>query len=77
MAAAAPERAADTRRWGLIGQGYTPAQDMHVLRDPYSDAIDAVWFPLPRTRDQALDVPGWRPFPRTTARRFNLGAQAR
>ena len=58
------------RRYALVGQGYTPAQDFHLLGERRSDVLDGVWFPLPESDDEALRVPGWRPFPRSSARRF-------
>jgi len=40
----------DGRRMGLVGQGYTPAQDLHVLRadEPYGSGA---WFWLPGSSD--------------------------
>ena len=58
------------RRFALVGQGYTPAQDFHLLGERRSDVLDGVWFALPVGGDEALRVPGWRPFPRSSARRF-------
>jgi hypothetical protein len=57
------------RPHGLIGQGYTPAQEMHVLESADEEVVDGVWFPLP-DEGQALTTPAWRPFPRASARRF-------
>lgn len=56
----------DGSRYGLIGQGFTPAQELHVL----SGSDGNVWFPLPAGPAEFLDVPSWNPFPRSTARRF-------
>jgi hypothetical protein len=55
------------RRVALVGQGFMPAEDLHVLRAP--NAMDGVWFPLPDAGG-TLDTPSWAPFPRETARRF-------
>lgn len=52
------------RRVGLVAQGFTPAQEAHVLDGPLRG-----WFPLPGP-GEALVVPSWRPFPRDDARRF-------
>jgi hypothetical protein len=60
------------RRWGLIGQGYTPAQDLHVLLEDGRTAIDGVWFRLPEGDSDRLDTPSWSSFPRTSARRFGV-----
>jgi hypothetical protein len=49
----------------LLGQGFMPAQSLHVLRP----AADAVWFPLDQ---QSLEIktPFWSPFPFTSLRRL-------
>ena len=62
--------AGDGRRVGLVGQGYTPAQEMHVLRGGDATVLDGAWFPLPTAPGETLSVPSWRPFPRASARRF-------
>ena len=56
------------RRLALVGQGFMPAEELHVVRS--SAAIDGVWFPLPRNVSEVLDTPSWDPFARTDARRF-------
>jgi hypothetical protein len=56
------------RRWALLGQGFMPAEDFHVLRS--DDAVDGVWFALPTGPDDRLETPSWRPFARSDARRF-------
>ncbi len=58
------------RRWGLVGQGFMPAQDLHVVTR--AGARDKAWLPLPDDAEDALDTPSWAPFPRTTARRFKM-----
>ena len=60
----------DGRRWGLVGQGYTPAQELHILTAAWPDVIEGVWFALPEGQHDTLEVPSWRPFARSTARRF-------
>ena len=55
-------------RLGLLGQGFMPAEDIHVLRSPA--AIDGVWFELPMSGDQTLRTPSWRPFPQDARRRL-------
>jgi hypothetical protein len=62
---------AEGRRVALVGQGYTPAQDFHLLGDVRPDVLDGVWFPLPDGEGEALRLPGWSPFPRAAARRFS------
>jgi len=62
------------RRYGLIGQGFTPAQELHVVADPGNSAKAHVWFPLPSRPGEALVIPEWSPYPRRLARRFNVGS---
>lgn len=60
---------ADGRRIALIGQGFMPAEDLHVLQMP--GALDGVWFALPPPGPGAIQTPSWpRPFGRAQARRF-------
>jgi hypothetical protein len=61
------------RRVGLVGQGFMPAQELHVLGAERVEVLDGAWFPLPRTAGETLDVPSWSPFPRSSARRFATG----
>jgi hypothetical protein len=62
------EDAAGTRL-ALIGQGFMPAEDFHVLGWP-TVATDGVWFELPRTEDGLISTPSWAPFQRVEAKRF-------
>jgi hypothetical protein len=55
---------ADGRRVALLGQGFMPAQDFHVLS---SGADTAPWFPL---EGDAVATPFWKPFPWSSLRRF-------
>ena len=55
-------------RIALVGQGFMPAEEIHVVRS--SVALDGVWFPLPASPDGLLTTPSWSPFPRSAARRF-------
>ncbi len=61
----------DGRRVALVGQGYLPAQEFHVLQAPGPHTLDGVWFLLP-DKGGVLDTPSWRPFPRSSARRFKV-----
>ncbi len=65
--------APDGRRVGLLGQGYMPAEDFHVLTMPLPTGnngdADRVWFTLPGP-GESLSSPSWRPFARGEARRF-------
>ena len=56
-------------RLALMGQGFMPAEDFHVLGWP-SFATDGVWFELPETEDGRIATPSWAPFERIEARRF-------
>jgi len=60
------------RRYGLIAQGFTPAQELHIVADPGNSAKAHVWFPLPARQAEALVIPEWSPYPRRLARRFNV-----
>ncbi|NTX50664.1 DUF4846 domain-containing protein [Myxococcus sp. CA039A] len=53
------------RRVALLGQGFMPAQDFHVLSSG-SDSVGP-WFPLDA---DAVSTPFWKPFPWTSLRRF-------
>lgn len=53
----------------LIGQGFMPAQDFHVVKGEGSGVLDGVWFVLPK-EGGSLDTPSWKPFSRAEARRF-------
>ena len=61
----------DGRRVALIGQGYMPAEELHVLGAGAPATVDGLWFVLPGP-DGALVTPSWRPFSRASARRFDL-----
>jgi hypothetical protein len=51
-------------RRALIGQGYMPAQNFHIVRPENSDSP---WFSLD---GDAVATPFWKPFPMTSARRM-------
>ncbi len=53
----------DGRRAALLGQGYMPAQDFHVLRAPDGSA----WFPLD---GDDIATPFWQPFTWKNLRRL-------
>ncbi|MFP2904328.1 DUF4846 domain-containing protein [Pyxidicoccus sp. 3LFB2] len=52
------------RRVALLGQGFMPAQDFHVLS---AGGDDAPWFAL---EGDAVTTPFWKPFPWSSLRRF-------
>ena len=55
------------RRVALVGQGFMPAEDIHVLTtNKPGVTLDGFWFVL----DGPLDTPSWTPFPRDSALRF-------
>ncbi|MCA9539530.1 MAG: hypothetical protein KC620_11620, partial [Myxococcales bacterium] len=63
--------AADGRRVALIGQGFMPAEDFHVLRSAAPAALDDVWFLLPAAEGDTLLTPAWPvPFQPAQARRL-------
>ena len=59
----------DGLQLGLLGQGFMPAEDIHVLRSPL--AVDGVWFRLPSRDDELLPTPSWRPFAADARRRLH------
>lgn len=56
-------RNASGARVALLGQGFTPAQDFHVL----SPGKDGPWFPLDA---HEVATPFWKPFPWSSLRRW-------
>lgn len=60
----------DGRRAALIGQGFMPAQDFHVVGRGGSRMLDGVWFLLPDASNASIATPSWAPFHRDDARRF-------
>lgn len=59
-------RAPNGRRAVLLGQGYMPAQSLHVLRP----APGSAWFPIDEARREMV-TPFWRPFPFASLRRLD------
>lgn len=62
------------RRVALLGQGFMPAQEFHVLKGGggRSEVLDSTWFLLPSSDADVLDTPSWKPFARGDARRMGL-----
>jgi len=58
------------RRVALLGQGFMPAQELHVIQASGSRVLDQVWFMLP-DQAQPLDTPSWQAFTSEQIRRFN------
>jgi len=60
------------QRIALLGQGFMPAQEFHVLKSDrgQSPVIEGTWFLLPVKDTDLLDTPSWRPFTRNDARRL-------
>jgi hypothetical protein len=56
-------QSSDGRRYALLGQGFMPAQNLHVLRSAEGDA----WFSLDASE---VRTPFWRPFPWSSLRRL-------
>jgi hypothetical protein len=59
-------RAPDGRQVALLGQGFMPAQNFHVLRDQEGSP----WFAL-RPEEGAVKTPFWDPFPWSSLRRLD------
>ncbi len=51
--------ARDGRQAAVLGEGYMPAQELSVIRGRQPNALEGVWFLLPRTPSDTLDVPTW------------------
>ncbi len=62
----------DGRRVALVGQGFMPAQEFHVVKDTGSHVMDGVWFVLPQEKGETLHTPSWYPFARKMVRRFRM-----
>lgn len=58
----------DGKAIGLLGQGFMPAQEFHVLRN--SAPQNKHWFLLPKNQEDALHNPSWSSIPRTNIYRF-------
>jgi hypothetical protein len=61
----------DGRRAALIGQGFMPAEDFHILESRGRATVDGVWFLLPAGMGH-VSTPSWTPFSRRQARRFYM-----
>lgn len=57
-------------RVALVGQGYLPAREFHVIEGGSSEAIGGVWFKLPSNENEELSTPTWKPFGMEHAWRF-------
>lgn len=53
---------ADGRRAALVGQGYLPAREFHVIKAGGERVLDGVWFLLPDAKHHDLVTPTWAPF---------------
>jgi len=57
-------------RVALVGQGYLPAREFHVIEGDGQAAVDGVWFKLPSEDREELATPTWKPFSMEHAWRF-------
>lgn len=57
-------------RVALVGQGYLPAREFHVIEGDGDAARDGVWFKLPSDSRETLATPTWKPFSMEHAWRF-------
>ncbi len=55
-------------RIALLGQGFLPAREFHVISGDGDDVIDGVWYKL--SDEGTLATPTWRPFSMDDAWRF-------
>ena len=62
----------DGRRAALLGQGFMPAQELHVLDGAgvTTEVLEGAWFVLPSAPGDMIDTPSWAPFARGDARRL-------
>ncbi len=60
----------DGRRVALLGQGFMPAQELHVLKGSGDRVLDGVWFLLPDGSHKQLKTPSWKAFDASDLRRF-------
>ena len=60
----------DGRRVALVGQGFLPAVEFHVITGAPKHALNGVWFTLPEGTEQVLKTPTWAAFSRADAWRF-------
>ena len=51
----------------LVGQGYLPAREFHLIKAKGKGVIDGVWFKISKKKGGLLKTPTWAP--------FKLGAQ--
>lgn len=58
------------KRVALLGQGFMPAQDFHVLRGGFLETVDGAWFVLPDKPTDTIATPSWKPFSGADLRRF-------
>lgn len=63
---------ANGRRVGLVGQGFMPAEDLHVLKAQGSADLDGAWFSLPDPKQPWIATPSWAPFHLNQARRLRF-----
>lgn len=61
--------AKDGTRHALIGQGFMPTQEFHVVED--RRALNGVWFELPEGPTDTIKTPSWRAFRGEDLRRFD------
>ena len=55
-------------RVALIGQGYLPAREFHVVRNDRGGALEQLWFEL--SEERAIETLSWHPFSIEDAWRF-------
>ena len=60
----------DGRRAALVGQGFMPAQELHIVHDTTDRVLDDVWFLLPDEDHSDFDTPSWPTFSADQALRF-------
>lgn len=67
----------DGRRAALIGQGYLPAREFHVISGSGDRVLDGAWYLLPESDADKISTPTWSPFSMEHAWRFKAADDLR
>jgi gentisate 1,2-dioxygenase len=55
--------------YALLGQGFMPAQEFHVVKGSGEQVVDNVWWRI--EPGKPLDTPSWKAFSPDSLRRFD------
>ena len=65
-------RNAAGQRVALIGQGYIPAREFHIVKGSRRATVDGLWYKLPTKKSDLLVTPTWSPFKTSELKRFKI-----